>query len=317
MTDIHAHLFHPSWYPRAFQDAMVRDFEDRQRKQGKRNPESAARQLVRMLTDEAGETTLKIMDKVGIEKKVLLVLDWGVELGEAEKSIKTIHRDVLGVCQRHPDRFVGFAGVDPRRTDSLQLLAWAFDQLGAQGLKLHPTGGWSLTEERTHAVVSVAAERNLPVLVHLGKTVDVLNDGHAQPEPFMALARRFPSIPFIAGHSGFDLWETFVRASDVPRNIFFDISGWQERIRGDGANLLRDLASLHAAFPERVCFGTDSPFYSFNLILSEKAWMDRVVPPFAGKWAKPDSILSGGTRATAGSRVAPSGWAQNFPRTPL
>lgn len=273
---------------------MVRDFQLRLA-QARHRGDSAptARQLSRMLTDDTGAATVRIMDKVGIPRRVILVVDWGIELGEAEKSIWEIHKEILGICHKFKDRFIGFAGVDPRRSDAASLLVWAFDEMGARGLKFH-TGDWRLNEARTYDLVGLASERKLPVLVHLGKTVDVLNDTHAQPAPFLELARRFPEIPFIAGHCGFDRWETFLTSDPVPSNVYFDISGWQERVRGDGANIIDDLTRLHAAFPGRVCFGTDSPFYSFNLIVSEKQWLERVVPPFKGKWAETESFFSSG-----------------------
>lgn len=289
ITDVHAHLFHPSWYPRPFLEAIVRDFVARRQRLGQRvDSAGIGRQLFKMLTDEKGDTTVRIMDKVGIDKRFILVVDWGLELGEAEKSIWQVHNEVLGICRRFNDRLVPFAGVDPRRENAADLLAWAFDSLGARGLKLHPTGGWSLAAHRTHEIVSLAAVRNLPVMVHLGKAADVLSDVNAQPEPFLELARQFPAVPFIAGHSGFDLWEVFVRSDSVPSNVYFDISGWQERVRGDGANIIADLTRLHQAFPGRVCFATDSPFYSFNLIPSEKQWVERIVPPFFDKWTVVD-----------------------------
>ena len=296
MIDIHGHLFHPRWYPAPFQEAMLRDFQQRLPPSGQRPDQPAiARQLYKMLTDDTGAATVRIMDKIGIEKRVILILDWGVELGEAENSIWDIHREILGICRQFNDRLIGFAGMDPRRSDAADLLVWAFDEMGARGLKFH-TGGWRLNDSRTYDVVGLAAERKLPVLVHLGKTVDVLSDANAQPAPFLELARRFPEIPFIAGHSGFDRWEAFLTADSVPSNVYFDISGWQERIRGDGANIIADLTRLHAAFPGRVCFGTDSPFYSFNLIMSEKQWLERIVPPFNGKWADVEPLLCGGTQ---------------------
>lgn len=289
ITDVHAHLFHPSWYPVPFMKALLRDFVARRQSKGQRiDPAGIERHLFKMLTDNTGDTTVRIMDKVGINRRFILIVDWGLELGEAEKTIWEVHKEVLGICRQFSDRLVGFAGVDPRREDAVDLLTWAFDSLGAKGLKLHPTGGWSLTDSRTREIVNQAAVRDLPVIVHLGKTVDVLKDVNAQPDPFLELARQFPVIPFVAGHSGFDLWEVFVRSDSVPGNVYFDISGWQERIRGDGANIMADMANLHQAFPGRVCFGTDSPFYSFNLIPSEKQWVERVIPPFSSKWATPE-----------------------------
>ncbi len=52
----------------------------------------------------------------------------------------------------------------------------------------------------------------------------------------------------------------------------------------DRERTARDLAHLLMAFPERVCYGTDSPFYSYNLIVSEAKWLRFVrdtVPPEA------------------------------------
>lgn len=320
ITDAHAHLFHPSWYPPRFVAAAARGFAAKQEARGRHvSLSSATKQLTRILTDASGSTTLKIMDAAQIARRVILIVDWGIELGEAEKSIREIHEEILSVCRKSDGRLLGFAGVDPRRSDACETLAWAFDHLGARGLKLHPTGDWSLTDPRTQELVNVAAERQMPVVSHIGRTVDVLRDTNAQPEPFLRLARSFPDIPFVAGHSGFDLWGQFVARDDVPGNVLFDISGWQERVHGDGTNVLEDLTRLHRAFPGRVCFGTDSPFYSFNLIPSEKKWVETVFPPFIDRWVTVDPnvprlfscppqamlVPSAGRRTTEERRTAP------------
>jgi len=293
ITDAHAHLFHPSWYPRPFLDAVGRSYAARRKAAAGSHPDPAAvQQLYRMLTDAAGDMTIRIMDQAGIDRKVIHVIDWGVELGEPEKSIRDIHREILGICRRFPDRLVGFAGVDPRRKDALPLLEWAIESLGARGLKLHPTGAWSLSDPGTREVVGAVAARHLPVMVHVGKTVDVLSDRNSTPAAFLQLARSFPESVFIAGHSGFDSWEIFAGTTDLPTNVYFDVSGWQERSRGDGSALVAEVEALHRAFPKRVFFGTDSPFYGFNLIPAEKLWVQRIALPFAHKWADLDLSVS-------------------------
>lgn len=286
IRDIHAHLFHPSWYPEPFQKAVQKDIVDRLLASGRPQRDAAVAKLVpRMMADRSGDTTLRIMDKVGIDQRVLLVLDWGVELGEAELPIEQIHQEVLAVCRAHPDRFIGFAGVDPRRPNAKEIVSTAVNDLGACGLKFHPTGGWSLLDDATLEVVSVVSERGFPTLVHIGKTVDILTDENAQPDALAALARTFPGSPFIAGHAGFDLWTRFVEMEDCPPNLYFDISGWQERVEGDGQNVLDDLAKLFEVFPGRVFFGTDAPFYGFNLESAERQWYDLICEPNKGSWA--------------------------------
>jgi predicted TIM-barrel fold metal-dependent hydrolase len=278
ILDAHAHLYHPSWYPAAFSQSIASDYARRSGASGRQVLTSTAETLVsRMLTDSTGTTTLKIMDKVGINKRVILILDWGVTLGEAEKSIWEIHREILGICGRFPDRLVGFAGVDPRRTDASALLKSAFDDLGARGLKLHPTSRWRLDDPETHRVVEIAAHRHLPVLIHIGRTLDCLSDVNAQPQALVDLAKAFPGVTFIAGHSGFEGWDAFVSNPEVPRNVYFDISGWQELLSRNPAGMKIALSSLLKAFPGRVCFGSDSPFFSYNLITSEASWLKSIV----------------------------------------
>jgi predicted TIM-barrel fold metal-dependent hydrolase len=167
---------------------------------------------------------------------------------------------------------VGFVGVDPRRPNALALVTWAFDELGATGLKLHPTSkGWTLDDDRVAALIDLAARRKLPVMVHTGGTVSVLCGDHCHPNALLDLATRCAGVDFIAGHSGFSKWRAF--GSDPPSNLWFDISAWQERLSSDAEGLKAEISQLLATFPNRVFFGTDSPFYGFNMAFSESKWV--------------------------------------------
>ncbi len=275
--DIHAHLYHPKWYPRPFSESLTHDYLNQSMARGR--PQDAARAeevISRLLSDDTGERTVRLMDKAGIDIKVILVLDWGVELGEAACSIEKTHQDILGICARFRDRLIGFAGIDPRRPQAAQLVEHAFDHLGARGLKLHPTGPWTLTDERTQHVVELAVRRQFPILVHVGKTLDILNDQNAQPAALIKLARLFPDGTFVAGHSGFERFEEFLVEPDLPTNLYFDISAWQPLLRSDPPTLLARLSKLVLAFPDRICFGSDSPFFTYNLATSEKGWVNFV-----------------------------------------
>lgn len=276
ITDVHSHLYYPDWYPQRFQKQLAIDYLLRRKESIADEP--VGRQLkvlTRMLSDKDGSVCLRVMDKAGIAKRVLHVVDWGLELGEPACTIREINEAVLGICRRHPDRLIGFAGVDPRRSDAVSLGTWAFDTLGASGLKLHPTSrGWSLEDDRVSALVDLAAQRELPVMVHTGATVSVLSDERCQPGALLRLAARFTGVNFIAGHSGFSNWRAF--GSDSPPNLWFDISAWQERLSSDEEALRADVQQLLAQFPDRVFFGTDSPFYGFNMAFSEAKWIAAV-----------------------------------------
>lgn len=277
VVDIHAHLYHPRWYPSKFNEYLGHDFARRRAAQvGRQTSASQIENVIRFMTDDTGEATIRVMDEAQIDRRVILIVDWGLEMGEPEISLDAIHREVLGVCRNSQGRLVGFAGVDPRRRSAADLVCRAFDDLGARGLKLHPTGDWSLDDDRTGELVTLAASRGFPVLVHVGSTMKIARDDHSQPQAFLRLARCFPAATFIAGHSGLELYKVFVDTPDVPANVYFDISGWQEIARKRTELLTEYLSSLLRAFPGRVCFGTDSPFFSYNLAAQEKWWLASV-----------------------------------------
>jgi len=294
MDDIHGNLYAPRWYPEAFQQSMARDYL---RRSNKLVSESSIRvalaSLNRMLTDLDGKRALATMDAAGIGKRVVVILDFGLELGEAEASIQEINTEILEVCAQSDGRLLGFCGVDPRRRSSRSLVDYAFKHQGAKGLKLHPTASWTLVDPECLAIVSVAADNGAPVLAHLGKTIDVLSSKNSRPEDFIRLARKFPSSQFIAGHCGFDLWRTFVELKDiVPDNLFFDISGWQELYDGNTEAQATALVHLCKVFTGRVCFGTDAPFYGYNFPIIEKRWREFIQRTIVGNLVEWDPINS-------------------------
>jgi predicted TIM-barrel fold metal-dependent hydrolase len=277
IVDVHAHLFHPRWYPRAFCRSLVDDFVQRSRASGRNpNPVQAETTMMRTLSDDTGNMTVRLMDKCGVDVKIILVLDWGIELGEADCSIQQIHEEILGICAKFEDRLVGYAGIDPRRRGAVELVERAIDSQGARGLKLHPTGEWQLSDESTHKVVAVAAKRGLPTLVHVGKTLDILNDRNAQPRALIELARCFPEGKFVAGHSGWELFEVFLNEPNLPDNLYLDVSAWQPWLESEPAALDARLTKLIQNLPERVCYGSDGPFFTYNLVGSEKGWLTHV-----------------------------------------
>ncbi|MCI9405774.1 MAG: hypothetical protein HFK04_02480, partial [Oscillospiraceae bacterium] len=125
VIDVHVH---PNGYPQVAQDPEARAFRDRvfQRRQ-----EAALSAPIAMTGKPSGgngggnknfDVLFTRMDHQGIDRLVLLPLDlttthggWIVSNDEIEK-----------IVQAAPDRFIGFASVDPRRPDALEVLDHAF-----------------------------------------------------------------------------------------------------------------------------------------------------------------------------------------------
>lgn len=75
------------------------------------------------------------MDHEGIDRFVLLPMDLTTRYGGWVVSNDEIEQIVAAA----PNRFIGFASVDPYRPDALEVLDHAFKNQKLAGLKLHPS----------------------------------------------------------------------------------------------------------------------------------------------------------------------------------
>ncbi len=168
--------------------------------------------------------------------------------------------DDLARAQKREKRLIPFTGLDYTVKDPSGRLARDVAS-GARGLKLHPIiQRVALTDRRTMEVVERFAAFGLPVLFHCGYTSYFHRaEAHRQDTSLGAIAhaRRlagsFPSVRFIAGHSGlFEVRETIELLAPLP-NVYAEISFQPPAI-------IRRL--VEAFGPDRVLYGSDWPWGS-------------------------------------------------------
>jgi predicted TIM-barrel fold metal-dependent hydrolase len=154
------------------------------------------------------------------------------------------NRQVAGIVRRAPDRFLGFAFVNPV-TDRGRIAAMvdlAVDRWGFRGIKVHWRDG-----RITREIADVARIRRLPVLY----------DPRGDTATVETVARAYPDVAWIVPHlSSFaDDWKSQVAFVDqlarLP-NVFTDTSGVRY------FDLLAD--ATRRAGPHKILFGSDGPF---------------------------------------------------------
>lgn len=175
-----------------------------------------------------------------------------------------------------------FLMADPMRMPEAQVGEWR--KLPAEhtvyGIKIQPTILQSPIRtllSRGRCMLEYAEAHNLPFLIHSSIHPE---DVWSQCRDILAVAEANPNLRFLLAHSCRFHHESLLRVAELP-NTWFDCSAHiihcqcavndmpsvavaEERFPSDYRDPARVLRDLAEAFPEKLIWGTDAPFYSYE-----------------------------------------------------
>ena len=131
--------------------------------------------------------------------------------------------------------------------------------LGAKGIKLHPRAQkFMLTDDRLAPIFGIAADRNVPILIHGGRGLPPIANDLAR------LVERYPGVELIVAHAGIADLAGLAGLLAGKAGVFFDTSVWSPL----------DLLDLFRLVPpEQILYASDYPYgqQPAALLLSIKA----------------------------------------------
>jgi len=277
IIDIHSHLFVEGWLPREFFHGIARFITHEFAKQGiQQSNEEVGDALLEAGSDPHAEMLLAEMDEAGIDTSVIFPVDFGLELGDPEISIKEVNRHYAELARKQPDKLISFASVDPRREGAADLFETCVTEWGMRGLKLHPCSGFYPNQKEVYPLLEIAQHNQLPVIIHSGSMMVPLRSKYSQTIHLDDLGVDFPDLPIIAAHAGGMFgYQQMLSLMSIKLNFMADISAWQIYAMRDYTGFCRALRKLlDFTEPERIFFGSDSP--SFRSIMSNTDWVQLI-----------------------------------------
>ena len=128
----------------------------------------------------------------GIDKSVISPLDLTTKYG---RSLSTNEETKL-ICDRYPDRFIGFASADPKDALAEKKLEKAFAELDLKGLYLDPSvQEFYPDDENADKLYKLCVKYDRPVLIECGCSAfpRVLSK-YAQPMAIEEIAYKYPEL---------------------------------------------------------------------------------------------------------------------------
>lgn len=189
-----------------------------------------------------------------VEKAIIFSVKYGDSVG-----IEGDDETTAQAVSKYSDKFVGFAYVDPRRGDYMDLLHHSIDDLGLAGVKYGPIyNGVSLSDPRMDPVLEFLQKRNIPLTMHMGTTfarnapVELGRAIHVEP-----VAMKYPDLTMVLAHMGHPWYEEAIVVARKQPNVYLDQSAlfyrpWQYY------NML--ILSQEYKITDKIFFGTDFPF---------------------------------------------------------
>jgi predicted TIM-barrel fold metal-dependent hydrolase len=180
------------------------------------------------------------MDKYGISRCYMFCLDEP----DRHPGFRAGNDRTLAFAERSEGRLIPFVRLDLSE-EPIEEATRCLD-LGARGIKLHPRAQkFLLNDERLSPIFELAAERNVPVLIHGGRGLPPIADDLAR------VVDRYPKAQLIVAHAGIADLAALADRLGGKAGVFFDTSVWSPL----------DLLGLYRLVgPEQVVYASDYPY---------------------------------------------------------
>ena len=217
---------------------------------------------VRMPEDMRGGVSIpdyiNKMDQAGIERSLLIA----VRAGDirVKESFEVPYESVHKVCNEHPDRFSGLAGIDPfRGMEGLKDLEYAVNEMGFVGAHLYPH--WCElppNHKKYYPYYAKCCELGIPIMMQVGHNLVYSRKRRlpsvGRPIYLDEVAIDFPELKLIGIHIGIPWTDEMISMCWKHENVYTAGDAYAPKYWPDSY-----VHYANSYGQKKVLFGTDWP----------------------------------------------------------
>ncbi|MFX1556319.1 MAG: amidohydrolase family protein [Promethearchaeota archaeon] len=203
------------------------------------------------------------LNKMGVEKAIIFNLD-----EETPSGIAGLPNDYYAnIVQNFPDKFIGFAGIDPlKKMEAIREIKRSYD-LGLRGIAIRPfMFGIPPHHAKMYPIYSKCVELDIPIWFHLSINHSTNTMEVERPIYLDIVAQDFPELKMIAGHGGWPWVNELVGVAWKNSNIYIDFASYLPKyigIEGTGWETLIHYGN--SVLQDKILFGSTWLFMGMSI----------------------------------------------------
>lgn len=204
------------------------------------------------------EEIVRDMDVQGVVKGVVTGRD-----AETTYSLTSGNPGIVALLQRYPDRFIGFAGLDPHK--GMACIEELKRMVGDHGMRGAATDPYLARIPADHAkyypIYAKCCELDIPVVITTGPGTlvrnAVMDDAH--PRHIDRVACDFPDLKIVISHGCYPWVQDAIMVVHRNRNVYMDLAEYEEAPFAEGY-----IRAADTLIGDKLLFASAAPFMDFK-----------------------------------------------------
>lgn len=203
------------------------------------------------------EKIIAEMDQAGVVKGVVTGRDAGATYG-----IKSSNAGILELMAKWPDKFIGFAGLDPHNgMAAIHELVKMHDN-GMKGAAIDPYLAKVPADHRIYyPIYAKCCELDIPIVITTGPATLVKGAvmEHAHPGHIDQVACDFPDLKIVMSHGGYPYVNEAIMVAHRNRNVYMDLAEYETSPFSE-----EYIKAANTLIGDKILFASAAPFMDFQ-----------------------------------------------------